>query len=127
MTSNTKETKRKLKQNSFNIQCANQNYIPNKKILSDENEQTNVQTNRREIITNIFSLKDILSISLQGRKNRTQIKDLGIKGREFVSVGKAVGGEFMELAKLELGLDRGKRRAFYKRVSRAKVPPWMWE
>lgn len=71
-----------LKQNSLNIQCANQNYIPNKKILSDENEQTNVQTNRREIITNIFPLKDILSISLQGRKNRTQIKDLRIKGRD---------------------------------------------
>ena len=44
--------------------------------------QTNVQTNRREIITNIFSLKDILSIPLQGRKNRTQIKDLRIKGKD---------------------------------------------
>ena len=32
--------------------------------------------------------------------------------RESLSVGKAVGGEFMELAKLELGLDRGKGRAF---------------
>ena len=78
-----------LKQNSFNIQCANQNYIPNKKILSYENEQTNVQTNRREIITNIFSLKDILSISLQGRKNRTQIKDLRIKGRDQDQNGKS--------------------------------------
>lgn len=42
-------------------------------------------------------------------------------------MGKTVGGEFMELAKLELGLDRGKRRAFYKRESRAKVLPWMWK
>ena len=42
-------------------------------------------------------------------------------------MGKAVGGKFMDLAKLELGLDRRKRRAFYKRVSRAKAPPWMWE
>ena len=71
-----------LKQNGFNIQCTNQKYIQNKKIISDENEQTNAQTNRREIITNIFSLKDILSISLQGRKNRAQIKDLRIKGRD---------------------------------------------
>lgn len=62
-----------------------------KKSFSDENEQTNVQTNRREIITNIFSLKDILSISLQGRKNRAQIKDLRIKGGIKIKMIRAGG------------------------------------